>query len=88
MISFESWHYRYVGREAAEYMKEHNLCLEEFVEAVQIQAGKRGVKSRSDGMSREENMEPLKTGSWEQNVRKVVPYTPGESSPKKAASSS
>ena len=23
-------------------------------------------------------MEPLKTGSWEQNVRKVVPYTPGE----------
>ena len=31
MISFESWHYRYVGAEAAAFMKEHNLCLEEFL---------------------------------------------------------
>lgn len=35
MISFESWHYRYVGKEAAAFMKENNLCLEEFVELVQ-----------------------------------------------------
>lgn len=35
-ILFESWHYRYVGKEAAAYMKENNLCLEEFVELVQI----------------------------------------------------
>lgn len=40
MISFESWHYRYVGKEAAEYMKEKNLCLEEFIELVQIQQAK------------------------------------------------
>lgn len=37
MISFESWHYRYVGVEAATFMKENNLCLEEFVELVQKQ---------------------------------------------------
>ena len=27
----ESWHFRYVGQEAAQYMMENNLCLEEFV---------------------------------------------------------
>ncbi len=32
MISFESWHFRYVGEDAAAFMKENNLCLEEFVE--------------------------------------------------------
>lgn len=29
-IEYEPWHYRYVGVEAAKYMKEHNLSLEEF----------------------------------------------------------
>ena len=29
-IEYEPWHYRYVGVEAAEYIKEHNLSLEEF----------------------------------------------------------
>lgn len=28
----EAWHYRYVGREAAAYMHEHGLCLEEYLE--------------------------------------------------------
>lgn len=37
MIYFESWHYRYVGKEAAAFMKENNLCLEEFVELAQKQ---------------------------------------------------
>lgn len=37
MIYFESWHYRYVGKEAAAFMKEHNLCLEEFVELAEKQ---------------------------------------------------
>ena len=27
----ESWHFRYVGAEAARYMTDNNLCLEEFV---------------------------------------------------------
>lgn len=29
-IDFESWHYRYVGTEAAQYLHEYNLTLEEF----------------------------------------------------------
>ncbi len=29
-ISYESWHYRYVGRAAAAYLTAHNLTLEEF----------------------------------------------------------
>ena len=32
MINYEPWHYRYVGTENAKYMKEHNMCLEEFIE--------------------------------------------------------
>ena len=45
MISFESWHYRYVGKEAAEYMKKKNLCLEEFIELVQIQQAKEAFRA-------------------------------------------
>lgn len=31
-IIYEPWHYRYVGIDAATYMYEHDMCLEEFVE--------------------------------------------------------
>ena len=37
MITYESWHFRYVGVEAATYMKENDLCLEEFVELAKTQ---------------------------------------------------
>lgn len=30
-IDYESWHYRYVGVEAATYIMEHNICLEEYL---------------------------------------------------------
>ena len=30
-IDYESWHYRYVGREHAEAMQSLNMCLEEYV---------------------------------------------------------
>lgn len=30
-IIYEPWHFRYVGLEAAKYMTENNLCLEEFL---------------------------------------------------------
>lgn len=33
-ISFESWHYRYVGVEAATYIMEHGLTLEEYLEEI------------------------------------------------------
>ncbi len=31
-ISFESWHYRYVGKEAAQAIHDQGLCLEEYLE--------------------------------------------------------
>ena len=31
---FESWHYRYVGLEAAKYIKEHNISFEEYYAAI------------------------------------------------------
>lgn len=31
-IMFEPWHFRYVGREAAAYIMENGLCLEEFID--------------------------------------------------------
>lgn len=32
MINYEPWHYRYVGIENATYMKEHHMCLEEYID--------------------------------------------------------
>ena len=34
-IVYEPWHYRYVGVEAAKYIHENNLCLEEYVQQMQ-----------------------------------------------------
>ena len=33
-IEYESWHFRYVGEEAASYIMEHGITLEEYLEAV------------------------------------------------------
>ncbi|MEG1027613.1 MAG: CapA family protein, partial [Oscillospiraceae bacterium] len=30
-ISYEPWHYRYVGKDSAEYIYKNNLCLEEYL---------------------------------------------------------
>lgn len=30
-IKYEPWHYRYVGKDHASYMKKNNLCLEEYL---------------------------------------------------------
>lgn len=35
-ISYEPWHYRYVGKKAAKYITEHGLCLEEYLEETGI----------------------------------------------------
>lgn len=32
LINYESWHFRYVGKAAAEYIMEHGLTLEEYVD--------------------------------------------------------
>ena len=33
-ISHEPWHFRYVGCPHAEYIAEHNLCLEEYIDII------------------------------------------------------
>ena len=33
-ITYEPWHYRYVGIEAAKYIMENGLCLEEYIEII------------------------------------------------------
>ena len=33
-ISYEPWHFRYVGKEHAYYMYSNNMCLEEYVDAL------------------------------------------------------
>ena len=30
-VMYEPWHFRYVGEEAAQYIMEHGICLEEFL---------------------------------------------------------
>ena len=34
-IVWEPWHFRYVGEEAAQYIMENDLCLEEYLEEQQ-----------------------------------------------------
>ena len=31
-IEYEPWHFRYVGKEAAAYIMEHEICLEEYID--------------------------------------------------------
>lgn len=33
-ITYEPWHYRFVGKEAAAYIMENGLCLEEYLEEI------------------------------------------------------
>jgi D-alanyl-D-alanine carboxypeptidase len=33
-ITYEPWHYRFVGVEAAKYIMENGLCLEEYLELI------------------------------------------------------
>ena len=34
-VNYEAWHFRYVGRENAQYMVRNNLALEEYVALLQ-----------------------------------------------------
>ena len=35
-IIWEPWHYRYVGVEVAQYIMENGLCLEEYLDRVDL----------------------------------------------------
>ncbi len=38
-VIYEPWHFRYVGKEVANYIKDHNLCLEEFIDLMKSESG-------------------------------------------------
>lgn len=38
-INYESWHFRYVGKENAQFIVEHNLVLEKYIELLNERAG-------------------------------------------------
>ena len=38
-ITFEPWHFRYIGRSHAYFMRQNNLVLEEYIEMLQQQGG-------------------------------------------------
>lgn len=38
-INYEPWHYRYVGKKAAKYITKHKMCLEEYVDMLEKEAG-------------------------------------------------
>ncbi len=39
-INYESWHFRYVGKESAVYIHEHELVLEEYIELLESRENK------------------------------------------------
>ena len=39
-ITYEPWHYRYVGKKAAKYMHKHDMCLEEYLQYLSLPSGK------------------------------------------------
>ena len=36
-ITYEPWHFRFVGREAATKMHENGMCLEEYIEHIGLE---------------------------------------------------
>lgn len=38
-VIYEPWHFRYVGKEVANYIKDHNLCLEELIDLMKSESG-------------------------------------------------
>ena len=46
-IGYEPWHYRYVGKEAALVMRDSGQCLEEYLEALEEDAGQTGTSRTS-----------------------------------------
>ena len=56
-IKYEPWHFRYVGLEAAQYMMQNGLCLEEFTE--EYQAAIEDFVSRGGDIEQQLKMEEM-----------------------------
>ena len=50
-ISYEPWHYRYVGKEAALAIRDSGQCLEEYLESLEESAGQASTSPASHNMT-------------------------------------
>ena len=67
----EPWHIRYVGVEHAMYMKEHNLCLEEYIQGIEdgtIQLPGGEGEETEEPEAAEEEYEPEEEAAEEQET--------------------
>ena len=58
-IIYEPWHYRYVGEEHAEQMKDRDLCLEEYIEALRLARIKASVQANADDEEEDEDEDAI-----------------------------
>ena len=62
-VTYEQWHFRYVGEEAATEMYKLNMCLEEYIEYLNAQAGNTEGTSDSDGSEKKPSATPTPTAT-------------------------
>ena len=76
-ISYEPWHFRYVGKEHAYYMMANNLCLEEYIHNLSkfTADGDRLVFETDDGEKYMIYSQPVSGSSASVYVPKNLPYT-------------
>jgi hypothetical protein len=76
-ISYENWHYRYVSKPHAFYMKNNNLCLEEYIDALRgfTFKGKHLAITDDEGVSWEIYFVPATGNSTEIPVPKSNEFT-------------
>lgn len=69
----EPWHLRYVGIEVAEYMQQHNLCLEEFIELFGVETAPAASGEDEEQL---EGQEPGEPKTDEQGEARYAPAGP------------
>ena len=76
-ISYEPWHFRYVGKEHAYYMYANNLCLEEYIHLVSRHTadGERLTFETDDGEKYMIYSQSVSGSSASVYVPKNLPYT-------------
>ena len=76
----EPWHIRYVGVEHAKYMKEHDLCLEEYVQGIEdgtiVLSGSAGAAEDEDADTPDEPDEPDEEAPEAESAEDGIPEEP------------
>ena len=80
----EAWHIRYVGEEHAQYMKEHDLCLEEYIQG--IEEGTIKVPSKAESTDEDLDTEASEgEETAEEAAEEEAPEEEPEEEPEEAA---